>query len=76
MAEEQRWGEEWKPGMRVRVLNRYETPGQMRNGVIVSRSWGRDKGSPIYWFEVRMHGVDGTWVFGPGALLRPEPGED
>jgi hypothetical protein len=67
MAED-RWGDEWLPGMRVQVFNRYEKPGQTRRGVIVSRSWGRDRGKPIWWFTVKMDGVEGEWVFGPGQL--------
>ena len=70
--EEVRWGEEWQVGMPVRVHNHYETPPQMREGVIVSRSWGRDRGKPIYRFVVEMEGVEGGWVFNPGELNQPE----
>lgn len=69
---EDRRGEEWHAGMRVRVWNGYEQPGQWRNGTIVDRSWGRDRGEPIYRFTVEMEGVEGRWVFEPGQLHAPE----
>ncbi|WGX94516.1 hypothetical protein [Nocardioides sp. L-11A] len=70
MTEERR-GEQWHTGMRVRVWNRYEEPGQWRIGTIVDRSWGRDRGAPIYRFTVEMDGVEGDWVFEPGQLHSP-----
>jgi hypothetical protein len=73
MSEERR-GEQWLAGMRVKVWNRYETPSRMRLGTIVDRSWGRDKGAPIYWFTVEMDGIEGGWVFGPSELQQPEQG--
>jgi hypothetical protein len=67
-----RRGEQWQVGMRVKVWNRYETPGQLREGVIVHRSWGRDRGAPIYWFRVRLDGLENVCVFGPGDLQQPD----
>ncbi|MCA1218845.1 hypothetical protein [Streptomyces sp. 8L] len=58
--------------MRVRVWNRYEERPQIREGTIRERSWGRDRGKPIYWFSVKLDGIEGTWVFGPGELAKPE----
>jgi hypothetical protein len=55
--------------MRVKVFNRYETPGAWRVGTIIERSWGRDRGKPIYHFTVKMDDVDGHWVFDPGQLF-------
>lgn len=72
---EKRWGSEWRPGMRVIVFNKYETPGQKRCGIIVDRSWGRDRGKPIWWFGVKMDNVDGLWAFGPGELRACPPDE-
>lgn len=69
---EERRGEQWTTGMRVQVLNRYEKPPSVRSGVVTNRSWGRERGAPIYWFTVRLDGVDGEWVFGPGELLMPD----
>lgn len=70
--DEERRGEQWREGMRVQVWNRYEKPGQIRVGKIIDRSWGRDKGAPIYWFTVKMDGVEDSWVFGPGELSQPD----
>ncbi|WP_157371508.1 hypothetical protein [Angustibacter sp. Root456] len=70
---EERWGEKWQVGDRVTVWNHYEEPSRLRHGVIVNRSWGRERGKPIYWFTLQLEGVEGTWVFGPGALQVPEP---
>ena len=72
MTEERR-GEEWTAGTRVKVWNQHETPGQFREGVIISRSWGRDdRRKPIYWFIVRLDGSLDEYVFGPGQLQKPE----
>jgi hypothetical protein len=70
-VEEKRWGDEWLPGMRVRVFNHYTEPHGMREGTITSRSWGRDKGKPIWRFSVAMDGIEGEWSFEPGHLLPP-----
>lgn len=66
---EARWGESWLPGARVKVFHRHGEPPAWHTGVIAERSWGRDKGRAIYWFNVVMDGVAGTWVFGPGQLF-------
>jgi hypothetical protein len=65
---EERWGEEWKPGMRVRVFHARGTPPDWHVGTIVDRSWGRERGKPIYRFTVQLDGIDGTWIFNPGQL--------
>lgn len=66
-----RWGEEVQIGTRVRLSNRYETPPRVREGTIVGKSWGRDRGKPIYWFSVEFDDLDGQWVFGPGEVGAP-----
>jgi hypothetical protein len=69
---EPRWGDEWKPGDRVRVFDHYHEPGAVRDGTIRDRSWGRDRGKPIWRFTVDLDDFPGEgWVFEPGQLNAP-----
>jgi hypothetical protein len=63
---EKRWGDEWRPGMRVRLWDKRK--GEMRDGVIKERSWGRERRKPIWWFTVRFDGDTESWVYGPGEI--------
>lgn len=59
--------------MRVVVHNTYERPARYREGRIVDRSWGRERGIPIYRFTVRLDEVEGRFVFERGQLAHPDP---
>jgi hypothetical protein len=60
-------------GGRVRVFDRYHKPGAVRDGTIKDRSWGRERGKPIWWFTVDLDDFPGEgWVFGPGELNAPD----
>lgn len=65
---EKRWGDEWRPGMRIRMVDTDAVPAVERDGVIKGRSWGRDRGKPIWWFEVLFDGDTEARVFGPGRI--------
>lgn len=67
-----RRGEEWTPGMRVQVNDWHHIPRQRRVAVIIGRKPGRVQGERIYWFEVVMDGIAGTWRFGPDDILPTE----
>jgi hypothetical protein len=54
--------------MRVKLFDRYHPALGMRDGVIKERSWGRDRGKPIWWFVVAFDGDSDKWVFGPGEI--------
>ncbi|MFJ6003883.1 hypothetical protein [Arthrobacter sp. NPDC092385] len=60
---EQRRGEQWHPGNRIRYVH----PGrsQLVEGEIKERSWGRDRGKPIYLFTVVADGEEDSYVIGP-----------
>jgi hypothetical protein len=72
VTNEQRWGDKWKREDRVRVFDHYHEPGVVRDGTIKDKSWGRDRGKPIWWFTVEFDGFPGEgWVFGPGQINAP-----
>lgn len=68
LMEETRWGEEWNIGDRVRYG--HPDPGRTDfvEGAIKDKSWGREKGKPIYLFLVRADGEETDWVIGPDRL--------
>lgn len=65
--EEERWGEEWHIGDRIRY--RHPALNYLVEGVIKNRSWGRDKGKPIYHFTVLADGENESFVIGPAGVL-------
>ncbi|MFF9210469.1 hypothetical protein [Streptomyces sp. NPDC014791] len=65
---EKRWGDEWRPGMRVRMYDRDSPTREIRDGVIKNRSWGRERGKPIWWFEVLFDGDTEVRVYKPGEI--------
>lgn len=65
---EKRWGDEWKPGMRVRMPDNQSASREMRDGVIKDRSWGRDRGNPIWYFSVLFDGDTETRIYTPGSM--------
>ncbi|MFI2757820.1 hypothetical protein ACH5A3_02920 [Streptomyces echinatus] len=40
----------------------------IRDGVIKDRSWGRDRGKPIWWFTVVFDGDTEARVYSPGEI--------
>ncbi|CDR09632.1 hypothetical protein [Streptomyces iranensis] len=68
---EKRRGDEYRPGMRVRMIDNRNPARQTRDGVIKDRSWGRDRGKPIWWFTVVFDGDDDTEerVYSPGEIV-------
>jgi len=44
------------------------TPPVMRDGVIKDRSWGRDRGKPIWYFDVLFDGDSEVRVFHPSHM--------
>ncbi|WP_327132000.1 hypothetical protein OG311_13500 [Streptomyces sp. NBC_01343] len=65
---EKRWGDEWRPGMRVRMYDRDSPTQETRDGVIKNRSWGRERGKPIWWFTVLFDGDTEERVYKPGEI--------
>ncbi|WP_432030821.1 hypothetical protein [Streptomyces sp. 1222.5] len=65
---EKRWGDEWRPGVRVRMFDNQDRAQIIRDGMIKKRSWGRDRGKPIWWFEVLFDGDTEVRVYGPGQI--------
>ncbi|MFF4166886.1 hypothetical protein [Streptomyces sp. NPDC001741] len=65
---EKRWGDEWRPGTRVRMADNQDAGKAVRDGVIKNRSWGRDRGKPIWYFEVLFDGDSEVRVYTPGFM--------
>ncbi|MFD6684168.1 hypothetical protein [Micromonospora parva] len=67
---EKRWGDEWLPGMRVRMVDNLSPGREVRNGVIKDRSWGRERRKPIWNFLVLFDGdkPEAVRVYGPGSI--------
>jgi hypothetical protein len=53
---EERWGEQWNVGDRVRYHHPDPSRNQTVEGTIVDKSWGREGGEPIYHFTVVADG--------------------
>ncbi|MDX2692944.1 hypothetical protein [Streptomyces ipomoeae] len=43
-------------------------PPVERDGVIKDRSWGRDRGKPIWWFQVLFDGDTEARVYHPSSI--------
>lgn len=41
---------------------------EVRDGVIKNRSWGRDRGKPIWYFEVLFDGDAEVRIYTPGFM--------
>ncbi|WP_327268797.1 hypothetical protein OG233_14065 [Streptomyces sp. NBC_01218] len=65
---EKRWGDEWTPGMRVRMPDNQSPTNEVRDGVIRRRSWGRERRKPIWNFEVLFDGDEAVRVYGPNHM--------
>lgn len=65
---EKRWGDEWRPGTRVRMPDNQSPTREIRDGVIKDRSWGRDRGKPIWYFEVLFDGDTEARSYGPSVM--------
>lgn len=62
---EERWGEQWNVGDRIRYHHPDPSRHQTVEGTIVDKSWGRDGGEPIYHFTVVADGETSGWIVGP-----------
>lgn len=54
--------------MRVRMFDRQSPTREIRDGVIKDRSWGRDRGKPIWYFSVLFDGDTETRTYVPGEI--------
>lgn len=68
---EERLGEQWNVGDRVRYQHPDPSRHQTVEGTIVNKSWGRDAGQPIYHFTVIADGETLGWVVGPRNIQHP-----
>lgn len=65
---EERLGEKWNVGDRIRYPHPNPSNRGTVEGTIVDKTWGRDKGTAIYNFTVRADGERDTWVIGPHVI--------
>ncbi|MFE2433327.1 hypothetical protein [Streptomyces sp. NPDC059409] len=54
--------------MRVRMIDNRDPARTIRDGVIKDRSWGRDRGKPIWYFQVLFDGDTEVRVYPPGYI--------
>lgn len=70
---EERLGEEWNTGDRIRYPHPNPSSPRTVEGTIVDKTWGRERGTAIYHFTVRADGETETWVIGP-RVIQPATG--
>ncbi|ASN20120.1 hypothetical protein [Arthrobacter sp. YN] len=69
---EERWGEQWKIGQRIRYSHPDPDRNEIVDGVIKDRHWGRDKGEPIFHFSVLADNETDQWIVDPKHIQPDE----
>ncbi|TLM83647.1 hypothetical protein FDW83_09310 [Pseudarthrobacter sp. NamE2] len=65
---EERHGEKWNIGDRIRYPHPNPDSRRTVEGTILDKTWGRESGTPIYHFTVKADGETETWVIGPNVI--------
>ncbi|MFG3492991.1 hypothetical protein [Streptomyces sp. NPDC047972] len=50
------------------MLDNQSPTREIRDGVIKDRSWGRDRGKPIWYFEIVFDGDQESRIYTPGHI--------